>query len=134
MMTGTPDPRPTGSLLADAMRYLSDILRGEIAMARSEIATSIRSATVGLAMLAAALVFAITALNLLSAALVDALIAAGLRPGWAAVLVGLGFAILAAAFAWKGSVAFRHSGLIPRRTVRNLAKDVETLREGMTNG
>ena len=119
--------------MTDALSHLSNLLRGEIALARSEIDSSIRSAAVGLGMLMAAIVFAITALNAISAALIAALIDAGLPPAGAALLVGVAFALLAIALARQGSAALRPSRLIPNRTLHNLAKDAETLKEAMTN-
>lgn len=48
-------------------------------------------------MIIAGIVAALTALNVLAAALVVAISEMGLEPGWSSLLVGVGFALVAAA-------------------------------------
>lgn len=133
-MTDAPDQRPTSGLMSDALSHMSNLIRGEISLARSEVDASLRTAAVGLGMLAAAMVFAVTALNVLSAAIIAALVKAGMTTGWAALLVGVVFALLAVILARQAASTMKPSGFIPDRTLRNLAQDVETLKDGLTNG
>lgn len=53
-MSFDPDPRPTGSLLSDAINQLTRLVRGEVALAKAEVAQNIKSAGMGVALLAGA--------------------------------------------------------------------------------
>ena len=128
-----PTPRSTGNLLADALRHLSDLLRGEVALARAEITQNIRGATAGIGLLVAAALLAMTALNFLGAALVDGLIRLGLAPGWAALSVAAVAGLVAVILAWKGARALNPDSLFPDRTLRRVRRDVETLKETFTH-
>ncbi|MEZ5779804.1 MAG: phage holin family protein [Paracoccaceae bacterium] len=133
-MTDDPNARPTGTLITDILHRLSSLLRGEVALAKAEVEASFRAAWLGIGLLVAAVVLALTALNVLSAALVAALVELNMSPGWAALAVGGAFALVALLFAWRGANALKPSNLAPRRTVRNVRRDAETIKEIVTNG
>ncbi|MEO6298562.1 MAG: phage holin family protein, partial [Paracoccaceae bacterium] len=46
-----PQDRPTSSLVADALTHLSNLVRGEVALARAEVTESLRNAATGIVML-----------------------------------------------------------------------------------
>lgn len=128
-----PAQRPSpADLVTDALSHLSRMMRGEVALARAEVAASVRVAATGLGLVVVAAVLGITALNVLSAALVAAVVYAGLTPAWATVVVGTSFAILAAILGRIGLNALKPSGFVPVRTMRGLRRDAETLKEGLT--
>jgi hypothetical protein len=131
-MNDAPERPTAGGLVSDALTHVMQILRGEVALARAEVKASLRVAAVGIALLLAAIVMAITALNLFSAALVDVAIYAGLTPAWASVTVGLVFGCLALTLGWFGANALKPAGLVPTRALRGLRHDAETLKEGLT--
>ncbi|EYD74854.1 hypothetical protein Rumeso_03584 [Rubellimicrobium mesophilum DSM 19309] len=87
-MSFDADPRPTGSLLSDAINQLTRLVRGEVALAKAEVAQNIRNAGLGVGLLVGAVVLVLVALNVLAAALVAALAETGLGAGWAALIVG----------------------------------------------
>ena len=132
-MNPPPQDKPTGTLFTDALQQLSRLVRGEVGLARAEITLGIRTAVGGLGLVLAAVVIAITALNVLSAALVAALIEMGALAGWAALGVGTVFAAIALGLGCAGARALKPSGLIPSRTVGNLRRDAETIKEIVTN-
>ena len=132
-MSADPRTKSTGALLSDLLHHLSGLLRGEIALARAEVEANIRAAGIGIGLILAAAVMALCALNLLSAALVAAIAEFGVAPGWAAFGVGTVLALIALGLALKGASAIKLSSLAPNRTVRNVRRDAQTLKEIVTN-
>jgi hypothetical protein len=134
-MSSDPDTtaRATGSLVGDALAQISRLIRGEVALARAEVEENIRAAAAGLGMVVAGLVVALTALNVLAAALVAALTELGLDGGWAALIVGVALAALAAVMATAGARKLSPGALAPSRTADNLRRDAETIKEGTTH-
>ena len=51
------------------------------------------------------------------------------HPGWAALIVGAFFLIAAGVLAMLGKKALEPDNLVPRRTARNLKRDLETVKE-----
>jgi membrane protein implicated in regulation of membrane protease activity len=130
MMSGTQ--RTPLALIADVFAQVSRIFRGELALAQAEAALALRMVVKGFVLVLIAVVMAITALNVLSGALVAALAHAGLGPAWAAVVVGVIFAIIAAVFAWLGLAALRPSGQAAKRAAHGLQRNLDALKEGFT--
>ena len=125
--------RPTSTLVADLFQHLFSLMRGEVALARAEVEEKIRAAGFGIGLLAAALVLALGSLNVLSAALVAGLTALGLPAGWSALGVGVVFALIALGLALRGAAALKPSHLTPDRTLKNVRRDAQTLKEIVTN-
>ncbi|WP_284165357.1 phage holin family protein [Frigidibacter sp. SD6-1] len=127
----TPDPRTksTGELLTDILDHLSNLVRGEVALARAEVEENVRAAGTGVGLVLAAAVIATTALNVLTGALVAGLTELGLAAGWSALAVGILFALIAFLLARKGAAALKPSSLAPDRTMRNVRRDAQTLKE-----
>ena len=129
----TDDPRRGApGLVSDALMHLSRIIRGEVALAQSEMAASLRHARLGLVLIFISVALTITALNLLSAAAVAGVVYAGLAPPWAALVVGAGIALAAVIAAWIGLGALHPAHLVPIRAIEGLRRDAETLKEGLT--
>jgi hypothetical protein len=80
-------------------------------------------------MLAVAALLAIVALTCLAGAGVAGLILSGLPPWAAALIVGLALAAFAVVVASRGIAALRPARLAPVRSLQNLRRDVETLKE-----
>jgi uncharacterized membrane protein YqjE len=132
-MSFDPDPRPTGSLLSDAINQLTRLVRGEVALAKAEVAQNIRNAGLGVGLLAGAAILALVALHVLAAALVAAL-ANWMGPGWAALLVGVVILAVAAILALRGLNALKPENLMPSRTVHSVQADAQTIKETVANG
>jgi Putative Actinobacterial Holin-X, holin superfamily III len=131
-VTSDDPTRGAPGLVSDALGHLSRIIRGEVALARSEVAVSLHQARHAFVLLIVAVVLSITALNVLSASLVAWVMRAGLAPHWATLAIGTGFAIAAAIGARIGFAALRSADLVPTRTIEGLRRDAETLKEGLT--
>jgi hypothetical protein len=132
-MSFDADPRPTGSLLSDAINQLTRLVRGEVALAKAEVAQNIRSAGLGVGLLVGAVVLIFVALNVLVFALVAAL-GELIGPGWSALLVGVVLLVVAAILAMRGLNALKPENLTPSRTVRNVQADAQTIKENVSNG
>lgn len=117
----------TGSLLSEVLSHVSSLFRSEVDLARAEIDQNLRRALAAIGMIVAAIVVALTALNVLSAALVAGLTEAGLESGWAALIVGVVFGIIAFALISKGMSDLKLSSIAPSRTAENVKRDAKAM-------
>jgi hypothetical protein len=121
--------RGIGDLLGDLGGQASTLIRKEIDLARVEITSSVGRAGRGAAITAAgaALLFAGLLLVLASATL--GLIAVGIDPWLAALIVG-GIVLAVGAFATSWGVhAIQATDLAPRQAAASIREDVEFLKE-----
>ncbi len=128
-MSDTHTNKTAGGLLSDAMGNVSALVRNEVDLARAEISENVTRAAVAVGLLAGAAIIALVALNVLAAALVAALTEAGLEAGWAALIVGAVLAVIAFAMMGKGINDLKLSSLAPTRTVKNVQRDAEAVKE-----
>jgi hypothetical protein len=127
----TRDERTLGQLVATATEDLSNLIRGEIALAKSELKVSVSKIAQGAGLFAAAAFLALLAVILLTITAALGLEAAGL-PGWLSFLiVAVAFLLVAAVLGYVGLRAFKKVGP-PRRTIAsvNEAKEMLTNRGG----
>jgi len=132
-MSFDADPRPTGTLLSDAVNQLTRLVRGEVALAKAEVAQNIKNAGLGAALLVGAVVLVFVALNVLVLALVAAL-GELIGAGWAALVVGIVLLAIAGILAMRGLNALKPENIAPSRTVRNVQADAQTIKENVSNG
>lgn len=128
-----PDNRAFSELVTDALDQFTALVRGEVALVRAEVDEKLHRVLSGVWLVVAAVIFALVSLNVLSAALVAAVAAMGLATGWAALIVGVVFLVLALAFWMAGAKALKPDALTPDRTARNLRRDATTIKEAVTN-
>ena len=121
--------RTTTSLMSEVLRHLSNLVRGEFDLARAELQENATKAAAGAGMLVGAIVVALVALNLLAAALAAALTEAGIPAGWSALIVGVVLAIIAGILAAVGASRLKATSLAPSRTIRNVRRDAEAVKE-----
>lgn len=123
-------PQGTANRFAQIVDHLGALLRKEIQLAQQETSERLSQATGALIMLALALITAFVALSALSDAAVLVLIdGAGLEPVWAALAVGGALAVVAALVAARAIRALKPENLAPKRTIRTLRRNAETLKE-----
>ncbi len=121
-----PEQAP-GGLMADMLTGVMRLVQGEIALLRAETRQRVQSAQTALILVLVAVVLGITGLNVLAGAAVTAVVATGLAPHWATLVVGAVLA-LAAFIAARAALAAVHSATTgPVRTAQSVARDVETL-------
>ena len=106
-----------GQLFAEASRDLSRLVHDEIELAKSEIRRDVKNVATGGAMFGAAGFVAVLAVILLSIAAAYGLVAAGLHPGWAFLIVAVLYLLAAVVFVLIGKQAVSKVGP-PERTIR----------------
>ncbi len=119
-----------GSIISDVLTHVSSLIRKEVDLARAEMSENATKAGVAVGLLAGALIVALVALNVLAAALVAAL-SEVMDAGWAALIVGVVFAVIAAIMVSKGINDLKASSLAPTRTVKNVRRDAEAVKEAL---
>jgi hypothetical protein len=119
----------SANLLTEAMSHISNLVRKEFDLARSELSQNITKAGVAIGLLVGALVVALVALNVLAAALVAAVTELGIDAGWSALIVGGALALIAFLMVSKGLKDLKLSSLAPTRTAKNVQRDAETVKE-----
>ncbi len=125
--TDRPHERTLGQLVADASHDLSTIVRSEVALAKAELKAQAQAAAVGGAMFVAAAVVAFLALILLLVAAAYGLVAAGLSPWLAFLLVAAVLLVVAAVLVLVGKSRLSKAGP-PERTIRTSRKTMATLK------
>lgn len=121
--------RGAGNLLSDALNNVSGLIRNEIDLARAEVSENANRAATALGLIAGAAIVALVTLNTLVAALVAALTESGLDAGWAALIVGIVLAIIAYAMMQKGVNDLKLSSLAPTRTMKNVQRDADAVKD-----
>ena len=123
--------RSATSLISEALAHMSTLVRKEFDLARAELSQNLNRAMVAIGLLVGAVVFALVALIVLAGALTAAIAELGIEEGWAALIVGVIFAIIAAIMASKGANDLKASSLAPTRTAENLRKDKDAVKESL---
>jgi hypothetical protein len=119
-------------LLADLPRELSDLVRAEVRLLQSELASKLRSAGIGLGWIT----LGVTLLSMFLTMLVVALILwlAVFMPAWAAALTVAGVVLVGGvAFITIGIASIR-KGFTPFESVDQIAADFRNLAKGTSNG
>lgn len=127
-MSDQADMKRGASLVGDILVHISNLVRKEVALARSEIGENLEKAGVALGLLVAAVVTALTALNVLAAAVVAGLTSLGIDAGWASLIVGGALAVVAWAMVTKGLKDLKLASLAPTRTAENVMRDADAIR------
>jgi hypothetical protein len=120
--------RSLGQLVADATHDISSIVRNEVALAKAEVGADAKKAAAGAGMFAAAGVLSFLALIMLLVAAANGLVAAGLAP-WVAYLIVAGVLLLLGlilAVVGKSSVG-KIKGK-PERTIKNAQETIAAVR------
>lgn len=117
------------SAVRDILTHLSNLMRMEVDLARSEVRENLNRAAFAIALIVAAVVIALTALDVLAAAMVAGLVEMGLTPGWSAVGVGGVLGLIAAALIAKGLGDLKRSSITPTRTAESIRRNAHVLRE-----
>lgn len=121
--------RSAGTLFGDALDNVSRLIRNEFDLARAEVSENADRAVTALGLIGGAAIVALVALNTLVAALVAALTETGLDAGWVALVVCVVLAIVAYTMLQKGTNDLKLTKLAPTRTMKNVQRDAEAVRE-----
>jgi len=126
------DTDPTiGRLVSDASRDVSNLIRNEIRLARSEIQVSVKTGGLGVALLASAAFFAVIALIMLSVAIAYLINwnGNGLSLHWAFLIV-FGFYLLVAALLGLVGVRKVKKVRAPEKAIAQASEAKQILRRG----
>lgn len=134
--TATPgDPVPpsqhksTVGLVGEALQHISGLIRKEVDLARAEVSENANRALVAIGVIAGGAILVLVALNVLSAALVAGIAELGIDAGWAALIVGVVYLVIAAIMVRKGTNDLKASSLAPTRTVQSVRRDANAMKE-----
>lgn len=119
----------TPSLMRDILTHLSNLMRKEVDLARSEISENLTRAGIAVGLLVGAVVLSLTALNVLSAAAVAGIANLGIAPGWASLIVGVALAAIALGLTMKGLNDLKLSSIAPTRAAENVQRDADMIKE-----
>jgi hypothetical protein len=120
---GIPD------IFADIMDAFTTLIRKEMQLARTEISDKISSVGIALGMVALGGVLGLAALLLLLRAIVAMLIAAGLGPTVATLIVAAGSLIVGIAVIYAGLKRLQAGSLVPERTIGQLHRDAAVAKD-----
>lgn len=124
-------PKGVSGLIGDVLTHVSNLIRKEFDLARTELSENLNRAAVAVGLLVGALIVALVALNVLAGALVAGIAELGLAPGWSALSVGGVMALVAAVMVAKGVRDLKLVSLAPTRTVKNIRRDTDAMKEKM---
>ncbi|ASP18774.1 putative Actinobacterial holin-X, holin superfamily III [Antarctobacter heliothermus] len=124
-----PDLRDAPRLLSEVALRVTSLAQSEFRLAKAEMAQSLSHASTGIAFFGAAAVLAIVGLNVLASGVVVWLAAQGLTAVQAAGAAGGALLVVAIGLVWAGRRRVNAKKLTPKRSLNNMKRDLETLRE-----
>ena len=122
--------RTLGQLVAEATQDISSIVRSEVALAKAEMAADAKKAGLGAGMFATAGVFAFLALILLLIAAAYGLVALGLSPWLAFLIVALVLLIIGAVLVLVGKRSIDSVQGKPERAIKSTQETIAAVRPG----
>ena len=123
------DPRSIPELLKSFANDLTTLLRQEVQLARTETREKLGEMTGAFAMLAGAAIVAIPGLVILFQAIATMLMANGMEPQWALLIVAAVVLVIGAILLMVGLGRLRASHLSPDRTLHQIRRDAAVARE-----
>jgi Putative Actinobacterial Holin-X, holin superfamily III len=132
MMRTVPRRPGVVTLFTAAIAQSADLVQTEFRLARAEISEKLAALRIGLAMMAVGAIFLIVALGMLLQALVSVLIAAGMSPPAAILLVAGGAAVIGLVLFLVGQKRLNPEELVPDRTLTSLSRDGRMMKETVT--
>jgi hypothetical protein len=120
------------TLTTAAFSQTADLLQAEFRLARTELAEKMANIRSGLVMMLIGAIFLIVALGMVLQALVSVLIAAGLSPAVAILLVAGGAAVIGLVLFLMGQNRLNPEDLAPDRTIHSLSRDSRMVKERLT--
>jgi predicted phage tail protein len=129
-----PSARRPGvvTLATMAFAQTADLLQAEFRLARAELADKMSALRGGLIMIVVGAIFLIVALGMFLQALVGALVAGGVSPVAAILIVAGGAAVLGLVLFIAGQKRLDPEHLTPDRTLSSLSRDTRMVKETLT--
>lgn len=130
MMPNDDVPKPLASANTIA-RTLGRMVRREWRLAKAEISQNLSQASLGAALFVGAFAFGLVAVFVMSGAAVAGLAATGIALWLAALIVGALLAAIATLCAAIALSKLKAERLIPDRTLANVQRDMEIVKEAL---
>ena len=127
--TSGTGPRSTARLFSDALTHTTGLIRKEVDLVRAELSENVSQAAAAVGMVVGGVVFVLVALNVLSAALVAGITELGLEAGWAALIVGVVYLVIAIILVRAGTSRLKAVNLAPTRTAESVRRDAKAMKE-----
>ncbi len=133
MITESPVRRPgVVTLVTAALGQSADLLHAEFRLARVELSEKLAALRSGLVIMAIGAILLIVALGMLLQALVSGLIAAGVSPPAAILLVAGVTAVIGLTLFLMGQKRLEPTSLTPDRTIDSLSADSRMVKETLS--
>jgi hypothetical protein len=123
------DDPTLGKLVSDASRDLSALVRGEIALAKSELKVSVKAGGVGLGLFGAAAFLAVLGIVMLSVAIAYFVHMTGLDLAWCFLIVFVLYLLIAALLAFIGVKKVKQVKA-PERAIHQAQESKNILKRG----
>ncbi len=123
------EERTLGQLVADATNEMSAIVRAEIALAKAELRADVKNGALAGGLFGAAGYLALLASIVLVIAAGYGLVAAGLSPWLAFLILGIALLLIAGLLALVGRSRVSKVGP-PERTIRSTKETIEAIKPG----
>ncbi len=114
--------------LGEVIDAVLAVIRGELALARAETRKAMQSLNVAAGLIMLGFAFLVVSMNELAMAAVAGLVKLGIGPAWSSLWLGLGLMIVAYAIFRSGTLLAHRAGRLPERSIKNLRRDLETLK------
>ena len=124
--TGRPS---TPALFADALSQMTSLFETEIRLVRTELTEKISTALRAVLVLLASAVLMLAALFIILIGIAEVLVALGLPPWGAYLLVGFVVAAIGGVAVYFALKTLSADNLMPRRTITQLSKDADVVKE-----
>jgi F0F1-type ATP synthase assembly protein I len=128
-MPSPADQRSISELVGDAADQFSKLIRNEVSIARAETLAKAREAAMGIGFLAGGALLVLPAMVLLLLALAVWLSELGLRDSLAYLIAGVLGLVISGALAYLGMNRLKPENLKPKRTIREIERDVAAVKE-----
>lgn len=120
------------TLLTAALSQSADLVQTEFRLARAEVSEKMAALRIGLGLMVIGAIFLIAALGMVLQALVSLLIAEGVSPPVAILLVAGGAAVIGLVMFLMGQKRLAPEELVPERTLNSLSRDGRMMKETVT--
>lgn len=127
--TAQNSERTLGQLVAQASQDMTEILRAEVALAKAEIKDDVKYGAMAGGLFGAAAYIVMLATVLLSIAAGYGIAAIGLAPGWAFLILGVVYLLLAGLLAFIGRSRISKMGP-PERAIRSAKETIAAVKPG----
>lgn len=128
-MSQTDTPKSAGEMMSDILGNVASLVRNEVDLARTEVASSLTRAAGAIGAMAISVLLAITGLNVLAGSLVALVVWAGVPPPWAAGVVGVVLLFIAYLTFLSAKSAFTQIGFMPIRAARSVKREASAIKE-----